>query len=1065
MDPLSISASVAGLLTLAVQVLSTCDAFHASVKKRPKIFKALSNDLTSLQLVLSDLQKNLSGELAGDEAALLKCIRGCDEVLRDIWMELGTLQVMFERNLMIQAYAQITFKSKMESIMASRAQVEKYTHTMSFALAIRQSASTIQINAKLDQIQADLAQARSQTSRSVAWLNPILQYVEASTTVISTKKSSSVSVTGMPSSTILQGGNLSLNRTLSDGSPSNTDPVSSNATMDESLEIPISPVTMSKKEVSDGESSAIVFRASHALVPEREASVGYRNRGDLLRAKDLIWESLANQTLPPEESDMVVRRLQKTAEAPTLRSYIEGLPTSHVIESAIVVSVGFTFLPGADKAQVARFEQGDLTNNQPDQKSAMWRINTAATLLKRLEVTADLSLKEEDRTSDIAREARRRRVSRVSERDSVTEPMQQLALRDKLPSALTIDSKHVVIGNDLRGAKYDMEATLIEVDGASLLGLIVNYRYLISRTGVSMTFEENRNLLDTMIEDARRLCVRSPVLFRMSTRARIINSKNTRYGIDQYDQFRTISTSKGIKEIISISASYYDALGPEGGNVMNPRHIKPRFLQMIVLLLLFLNNDDLEDISRVLETTYRINAERAHIEILILKVIPLMSINPTLFLEALVPAVEGYRLEHSATEPRQPEYWDTLMKSLLYRGYILPAGIESLGRAQDSWIAKWPKHGCKSTKIFKHLQYTGDKLRTINEIMPVDLHPEDSFTELTVRLLNGREYTMDTRDIERVTTMSTGQYTIIDAEAGGRKVELEIEETHISVHLEQAVAKTNNIIDEINRLPATPRRKIRFSSRPSIGLLNNLDGSGRITKHVALLNQDVLASAYRFDGRKITRKDAWQKMAGIDRSIDYLLKDLERRAADYEDKRGSGHISQALQDARSTLELAQRARRRFGDEQDYSDEPIASVMYPTAETMGSSPLWHEYQAWYRSDQRLFYLKARIAPVTNVFWRQRDIVEISLEGHTAKYLAKPLNVDDFKKADEVQEGDHAALVGQYLMLAVRAEKPGVHAFLMTNYMRITGMEEEESVRSRSGANRTQPLNEQQEMCIL
>ena len=91
------------------------------------------------------------------------------------------------------------------------------------------------------------------------------------------------------------------------------------------------------------------------------------------------------------------------------------------------------------------------------------------------------------------------------------------------------------------------------------------------------------------------------------------------------------------------------------------------------------------------------------------------------------------------------------------------------------------------------------------------------------------------------------------------------------------------------------------------------------------------------------------------------------------------------------------------------------------------------------------------------------MEISLEGHTAKYLAKPLNVDEFEQADEVQEGDHAALVGQYLMLAVPAEKPGVMAFLMTNYMRITGLEE--SVRSRRGANRKQPMNEQLEMCFL
>lgn len=42
-----------------------------------------------------------------------------------------------------------------------------------------------------------------------------------------------------------------------------------------------------------------------------------------------------------------------------------------------------------------------------------------------------------------------------------------------------------------------------------------------------MTSDETRTLLETMIKDARRLCIRSPILFTMSARVRIINSENT----------------------------------------------------------------------------------------------------------------------------------------------------------------------------------------------------------------------------------------------------------------------------------------------------------------------------------------------------------------------------------------------------------------------------------------------------------------------------------------------------------------------------------------------------------
>ena len=99
-----------------------------------------------------------------------------------------------------------------------------------------------------------------------------------------------------------------------------------------------------------------------------------------------------------------------------------------------------------------------------------------------------------------------------------------------------------------------------------------------------MTFEETKELLETMIEDARRLCIRSPILFRMSTRAKIINSDNTRYGSDHGPMFRTLTTSKGIKEIISLSSSYYNSLDPTGEDDSTQQFIRPRFLQMMVLV-------------------------------------------------------------------------------------------------------------------------------------------------------------------------------------------------------------------------------------------------------------------------------------------------------------------------------------------------------------------------------------------------------------------------------------------------------------------------------------------------
>ena len=96
-----------------------------------------------------------------------------------------------------------------------------------------------------------------------------------------------------------------------------------------------------------------------------------------------------------------------------------------------------------------------------------------------------------------------------------------------------------------------------------------------------------------MIEDARRLCVRSPILFRMSTRRHIISSKNTRYGVDDGTMFKTLTTSSGIKNILSLSSSYFNSLSQPtspGQQEKLQQEIRPRFLQMLVLLLALLND-------------------------------------------------------------------------------------------------------------------------------------------------------------------------------------------------------------------------------------------------------------------------------------------------------------------------------------------------------------------------------------------------------------------------------------------------------------------------------------------
>lgn len=791
-----------------------------------------------------------------------------------------------------------------------------------------------------------------------------------------------------------------------------------------------------------------------------------RSHRDLgvLAAKHNVYEDIANKSLPPEGSEWMIKRLEKRADERLQRTYVEGVPLNQVYESAMVLDVGLTFLPGADKPQVTRIEQQDMAGQEPEQKDANWRVNTAGSLLVNFDVSADLSIVQVDQTANIVAKVK----SRLQKRDTLfPDQRKSLTIRGRPYEAVTIDSERVKIVRDLRGRPWDVQSTLIEVDGGSLLNLIVNCRHLIANGGPDMTFDETRMLLETMIEDARRLCVRSPILFRMSTRAKIISSKNTRYGVDHKPMFQTLTTSKGIKEIISLSASYYNSLDPAGEVDSAQKYIRPRFLQMIVLLLSLLNDDDLEEISEFLEATYKLKADRRHLEMLFLKVIPLLSINSKVFLNALVPAFEGFSLKNDEEHTRS-HAWNVFIQRILEEGYLLPGGVADLGRDSFSWIVKWPDDGFKSTSVFSNLQYVG-RLRTINDIPPIEFHPESSLSELTVILTNGNKYTIGATDLEQITCLTPGTYTVNEAGPGGKRFDLIIEEYPINGDLHDAIKNINIIIHQLNAHLANPRKygtiKGRILGRSmSESFLNEFKGSGKLTKNIARLNNDILATAYKVEGRKFTRTDSVRNMTRDLQQLQHLIKYIERRTTDLDYRPSNDHkqsLKQALESVKDLVGRADVTRHAVGDADEMSDEPIARCLYPGGGEVTEKSIWSNYTAWYTQftiDQGFLHIEGKTATVSKVSWLSDVNIEVGLTGHAIKYFVTPLQpVEEGCRNDEVRVDDIAILAGQYMIIAEIPENYN-HAsegILMTNYLRVTNVEEQ--YRSRRGQNRRPEAN--------
>ena len=233
-----------------------------------------------------------------------------------------------------------------------------------------------------------------------------------------------------------------------------------------------------------------------------------------------VFDDITNKHLLPEDTTLMLTQFEKAADIRFCRTYRMGKPVQELSVHAEKPHIGLVLLPGADLPEVNRLEQSGMVSKPPDQRTATWRVNTAGKLLSNIVINKDLSLVIDDVTGVVASNAHKR----LQRMNLLEHTSNQIARRDV--DVVTIDSDNVELVHDFdkAGRELDLSATLIEVDVSSLFSLMHDCKHIISNSGPMMTFQETKGLLDRMMESARRFCVRSPNMFRMSTRTRIINS-------------------------------------------------------------------------------------------------------------------------------------------------------------------------------------------------------------------------------------------------------------------------------------------------------------------------------------------------------------------------------------------------------------------------------------------------------------------------------------------------------------------------------------------------------------
>ena len=448
---------------------------------------------------------------------------------------------------------------------------------------------------------------------------------------------------------------------------------------------------------------------------------------------------------------------------------------------------------------------------------------------------------------------------------------------------------------------------------------------------------------------------------------------------------------------------------------------------------------------------------------LFLKVIPLLSINPRVFLKALIPATESFPLSNDKDEDHS-HIWNVFVKRILRDGYLLPGTVKDLGRECLSWLYKWPEAGLKSTAVFNNLQY-GGRLGTMNDIPPIVINPGGaSLKEVTVVMTDLTQYTIDATDLEKIICLTPGTYSVREAGASHRNHDLIIEEYEINGDLHEAIRKTNAIIQEVNswlastNLRGNVRSRFRSKGRNEPVFFTEYKGSGRITRNVAELNHARMAVAYKVEGRKISRTDVVRSMARDISALSILIRSVETRSTTIDNRavaRDKKALKHALEEASNQIKLADRGRVSLNTVDDISEEPIAQCLYPERDVWKETAVWNEYKASCEESHGLLHIEGKVSSVNDVKWLNDDIIELSLNQQSARVYATPLKpVEEAYRDDEVQIGDTAILVGKYIILAETdgfSGDPGA-GYLMTNYLRVTTVEEE--LRTRRGANRRQ-----------
>ncbi|KAH7110760.1 hypothetical protein EDB81DRAFT_831581 [Dactylonectria macrodidyma] len=187
MDPLSIAASVAGLIALVGKVAEVSRELYLSVQKGPQLLARLTDELDTFHAVLVELRYHLQDEGDGDRDALRSVSVSCDETVQSLEQQLNSLREMFTKGRLTRLLSRSRFTELMSDIEAATGRLYAYKQSLTVALQLRvlkQQATGYSRTAET----LDALTKTCQQLRALSLPGPVEQYIGVSETIIEKRR-------------------------------------------------------------------------------------------------------------------------------------------------------------------------------------------------------------------------------------------------------------------------------------------------------------------------------------------------------------------------------------------------------------------------------------------------------------------------------------------------------------------------------------------------------------------------------------------------------------------------------------------------------------------------------------------------------------------------------------------------------------------------------------------------------------------------------------------------------------------------------------------------------------